>query len=69
MILSIISDKCRQFSGWATLEEAERVRHERKPSERFPGACSQITSGLPTNRDLPVDAEAFIDTNELAVRP
>ena len=36
----------RQFSGRATLEEAERVRHERKPSERFPAACLRIASGL-----------------------
>src|SRR5260221_6571896 len=36
----------RQFSGRATLEEAERVRHERKPSERFPGACLRITNGM-----------------------
>jgi hypothetical protein len=41
----------RQFSSWAT-EEAERVRHERKPSERFPGACLRIISGLPTIREL-----------------
>jgi hypothetical protein len=38
----------RQFSGRATLEEAEPVGHERKPSEQFPGACLKITSGLPT---------------------
>jgi hypothetical protein len=42
----------RQFSGRATLEEAERVRHERKPSERFPGACLRITSGLPSTGKL-----------------
>src|SRR5580692_12030541 len=41
----------RQFSGRATLE-AERVRHERKPSERFPGACLRIISGLPTTGKL-----------------
>ena len=55
----------RQFSGGAPLEEAERVRHERKPSERFPGACLTITSGLPTSCELIglVNRSAFSGTN------
>jgi hypothetical protein len=28
------------------------MRHERKPSERFAGACLRLTSGLPTMRHL-----------------
>ena len=39
----------RHVSGRAILEEATRVRHQRKTSERFPEACSRITSGLPDN--------------------
>src|SRR5580704_18639048 len=31
----------------------ERVRHDRKPSERFPRANLRITSGLPTTRPEP----------------
>jgi hypothetical protein len=38
-------------SGRATLEDAERVRHERKPSER-PGAYCRNISGLLANREL-----------------
>ena len=41
----------RQFSGRTSLEEAERIRRERKTSERFPGACSRIASGLPTKQE------------------
>ena len=52
------SSQCFQTRG-------KRVRHERKPSERFPGACLRITSGLPTSRELIglVNRSAFSGTN------
>ena len=40
-------------------EGAERVRHEREQSERFPGACLRITSGSRTIRAL-MARSAFI---------
>jgi hypothetical protein len=53
--LSWISSKSRPASSQLPTGSSQcsqtrwkRVRHERKPSEQFPGACLRITSELPT---------------------
>jgi hypothetical protein len=47
----------RQFSGRTTLEEAARVRHERKPWERFSGSLFADYFRIADKAEPPVYAQ------------
>ena len=58
----------RQFSGRATVEEALRVNHERKPSGRFSGACFadhfQIADNSGIDGDKPISHYRCCETSQ-----